>query len=540
MDALTAKRLARYETEFRAKYTAEEIEALGGKGEAFKDADGSYSYPIADAEDLDNAIRAVGRGNADHDAIRKYIAARAKALGKDDAVPDNWNSDGSLSDDKSASMTVEQRQTYRDTYDLLSSAIAEKFQTDNEDSWVWLEDFTDEWVVFCQDSQKMQATYTLDGTTVTLGDAVPVTETTTYTPMETKSAPANPATPKRAFSTLIEQPPPHVVDIQVRMAEGDSPRTALFIGIASTTGEAYSVRDWLGEYMETMLAGCYGKTLREQTAIPLLLNHDGLPMANTSSNTSRLAEGSGGLRNEADLDLRQMLTNDVVIALERGDINKMSISFRAIKDLWNDAYDDRQVSEAQLYDTSIVTYPANPGTSAEIQEAMRSALGREGVGLMWSMRSALPALIERRELPGAAGDQVEQALKALTHADELTCRRFGMHGRARTFQVARTMIEVRQGKVLSSANESLLRSALQTLSAADDAHAQVGDAHASAANAITAALDSAAPKSGDGKDGNSGGDNGDPITPADGAGARKLPPAVIAARNEVLRLKQHR
>lgn len=89
-------RLAAYELEFRAKYTSAEIEEMGKKGHAFKNEDGSYSYPIGDEEDLKNAIHAVGRGNSDHDAIRKYIMGRAKDLGADVLIPSNWNSDGSL------------------------------------------------------------------------------------------------------------------------------------------------------------------------------------------------------------------------------------------------------------------------------------------------------------------------------------------------------------------------------------------------------------------------------------------------------------
>ncbi|MGW4042952.1 hypothetical protein [Streptomyces sp. NPDC004721] len=54
------------------------------------------SYPIKTKADLRKAIRAVGRGGADHDKIRKHIIKRAKALGLEAMVPDNWNSDGSL------------------------------------------------------------------------------------------------------------------------------------------------------------------------------------------------------------------------------------------------------------------------------------------------------------------------------------------------------------------------------------------------------------------------------------------------------------
>jgi ATP-dependent Clp endopeptidase proteolytic subunit ClpP len=74
------------------KYNADDRKRMAGNGHAMPDG----SYPIEDEEDLDNAIHAVGRGGADHDAIRRHVIKRAKALGKSDAIPDNWNADGSL------------------------------------------------------------------------------------------------------------------------------------------------------------------------------------------------------------------------------------------------------------------------------------------------------------------------------------------------------------------------------------------------------------------------------------------------------------
>lgn len=87
--------------ERRGKYNAEQLKEMLAKGEAFKNAAGDPSYPIADREDLENAIHAVGRGGADHDAIRKYIMGRAKALGLSNLIPSTWNSDGSVDGQKS-------------------------------------------------------------------------------------------------------------------------------------------------------------------------------------------------------------------------------------------------------------------------------------------------------------------------------------------------------------------------------------------------------------------------------------------------------
>lgn len=60
------------------------------------------SYPIRPANmhgasDLDAAVRAVGRGSGSHDAIRKHIVTRGRAIGLSDKIPSNWNPDGSMS-----------------------------------------------------------------------------------------------------------------------------------------------------------------------------------------------------------------------------------------------------------------------------------------------------------------------------------------------------------------------------------------------------------------------------------------------------------
>ena len=75
------------------KYNADDRKRMAGNGQAMPDG----SYPIADSEDLDNAIRAVGRGSGSHDAIRAHIIKRAAALGLSSRIPDDWGADGSIS-----------------------------------------------------------------------------------------------------------------------------------------------------------------------------------------------------------------------------------------------------------------------------------------------------------------------------------------------------------------------------------------------------------------------------------------------------------
>lgn len=91
-DETMSNHAAGYRRIVNEKYNTDDRKRLASQGHAMPDG----SYPIADEEDLHNAIHAVGRGGSDHDAIRRHIIKRARALGHADAIPDNWDSDGSM------------------------------------------------------------------------------------------------------------------------------------------------------------------------------------------------------------------------------------------------------------------------------------------------------------------------------------------------------------------------------------------------------------------------------------------------------------
>lgn len=57
-------------------------------------------FPIANREDLLNAIKAVGRVQPPTEearaAVRRFILKRARELGLANVIPPTWNADGSL------------------------------------------------------------------------------------------------------------------------------------------------------------------------------------------------------------------------------------------------------------------------------------------------------------------------------------------------------------------------------------------------------------------------------------------------------------
>jgi HK97 family phage prohead protease len=120
-------------------------------------------------------------------------------------------------------------------------------------------------------------------------------------------------------------------------------------------------------FTEYVTRGAFTKTLKDGADVRLLFDHDGAPLARTKSGTLRLSEDSRGLKVEADLDPANPLAQQIMSGLRRGDLNQMSFAFRTIKDNWNTDRSVRELREVQLYDVSVVTYPAYEETIAELR-----------------------------------------------------------------------------------------------------------------------------------------------------------------------------
>jgi HK97 family phage prohead protease len=172
-----------------------------------------------------------------------------------------------------------------------------------------------------------------------------------------------------------------------------------FTGYASTTEDPYPVTDWLGEYQETMCRGAFTKALNDAADVRLLINHEGLPLARTKSGTMQLREDDHGLNVDVPTFGNSPYVQDVQEAMRRGDLDEMSFSFKATRQEWNDDYTERFVREVKLYDVSLVTYPANPGTSAKL-------------------RSAVPVTAEGLDLPvvdGMTEDELDEVRRVMAN-----------------------------------------------------------------------------------------------------------------------------
>jgi HK97 family phage prohead protease len=120
-------------------------------------------------------------------------------------------------------------------------------------------------------------------------------------------------------------------------------------------------------WTEFVKRGAFTKTLKDGADVRLLIDHEGIPLARTKSGTLSLVEDERGLFVEADLDPSNPDAARVISAMRRGDMNQMSFAFRTIKDAWAKDRSTRDLKEVQLYDVSIVTFPAYEETVAELR-----------------------------------------------------------------------------------------------------------------------------------------------------------------------------
>jgi len=122
-------------------------------------------------------------------------------------------------------------------------------------------------------------------------------------------------------------------------------------------------------WTEYVKRGAFSKTLEDGADVRLLMDHEGIPLARTKSGTLTLAEDDRGLRVEADLDPANPLAASVISAMRRGDLSQMSFAFRTIKDSWSKDRQTRELEEVELFDVSVVTFPAYEETMAELRAA---------------------------------------------------------------------------------------------------------------------------------------------------------------------------
>jgi len=183
------------------------------------------------------------------------------------------------------------------------------------------------------------------------------------------------------------------VDGIERRAAGDGDK----LGTIGMRGHAavFNSPTWIGSrqygFREQIAPSAFTKTIGEAD-VRLLLNHDpNIVLARNRAGNLRLDEDDIGLAVDADmvptthaLDLALLMEKPS--GAERATVDQMSFAFEIVKEEWEfvedesgegRGYDLYTITEARLWDVSIVTYPAYDDTDAALRAAAFDALTSE-------------------------------------------------------------------------------------------------------------------------------------------------------------------
>lgn len=145
-----------------------------------------------------------------------------------------------------------------------------------------------------------------------------------------------------------------------------------------------SLSDDLGGFREVLEPGAFRAALEKQPDVRLLFGHNGdtlIPLARTKSGTLEIREDDTGLHVWARV-APTSFARDMRIAMERGDLDQMSFAFTLQEggDDWENTDTGvirtiRRDGIRDIFDVSVVTYPAYPETDVAMRE-LRSAVAQ--------------------------------------------------------------------------------------------------------------------------------------------------------------------
>jgi hypothetical protein len=131
---------------------------------------------------------------------------------------------------------------------------------------------------------------------------------------------------------------------------------------------------WPGMH-EVIRRGAFSKTLAEARDIKSLFNHDSnIVLGSTRARTLAIVEDERGLAYTIDPPATQLVRDQVIEPMRRGDISGSSFAFRVVKQAFTERPDGselRELLEVELFEVSPVTFPAYEGAESQI----RSMLG---------------------------------------------------------------------------------------------------------------------------------------------------------------------
>lgn len=125
-----------------------------------------------------------------------------------------------------------------------------------------------------------------------------------------------------------------------------------------------------GLFVERIAPGAFTKAIGRDDVRALFNHDDNFVLGRTTAGTLRLSEDDRGLAYEADPP-DTTWARDLVVSIDRGDINQSSFGFLPVRQEWDESGDlpIRTILEVQLFDVSPVTFPAYDDTDVGVRAA---------------------------------------------------------------------------------------------------------------------------------------------------------------------------
>lgn len=159
----------------------------------------------------------------------------------------------------------------------------------------------------------------------------------------------------------------------------------------------------LGGFREQVLPGAFSRTLKENTDIRMLFNHDPAKILARTPKTMSVHEDTRGLAVDAQI-ANTTYGRDLAESLSRGDISQMSFRFRVQDDEWEqrDGTTVRSLKDVNLVEVSAVTFPAYNEAEGTIEQRMMESAFR-----------AMDELREGRQLSAGNREVIASVMKQL-------------------------------------------------------------------------------------------------------------------------------
>lgn len=177
-------------------------------------------------------------------------------------------------------------------------------------------------------------------------------------------------------------------EIELRQEPGNAAKIRGYAAVFNQLSEP------LFGFRELILPGAFKNSLKSD--VRALVSHDPSQIiGRTKSGTLTLREDDHGLYTEIDPPNTQ-LGRDTVESIRRGDLDQMSFGFQVVSDKWRheDKEIVRELVEVELFDVSVVAFPAYSQTEVSVRSLWPDGMPEDITAARHRMQHQAPPIID--------------------------------------------------------------------------------------------------------------------------------------------------